>query len=110
MRRCSDKALATTTRQSIRSRSSRVDSCFRPTAQAFRALESRLRQSAAVQVANQPEVTERDVAAGPGGLPGCGLLPAGRRRPGGEVDCPLGEPSTWQPEAEEIVESFPIAP
>ena len=36
---------------------------LRPTAQAFRAFQSRLRQWVALQVANQPEVTERDVAA-----------------------------------------------
>ena len=36
---------------------------LRPTAQAFRAFQSRLRQWVTLQVASQPEVTERDVAA-----------------------------------------------
>jgi len=84
---------------------------LRPTAQAFRAFESRLRQASGLQVARQTEVTERDVTAQV--LEHClntvcRLLLAGVEE--GKPVGPRGGRRDLAREAEEIMERFADRP
>ncbi len=84
---------------------------LRPTARAFRALESRLRQAAGLQVASHPELTEREVAmqVREHCLDAvCRLLGDGVEE--GKSVGPRGGRLDLAREAEEIMESFPDRP
>ncbi len=82
---------------------------LRPTAQAFRAFQSGLRQAAGLQVASRPEVTERDVAVQEDHLDAvCRLLGDGVEE--GKSVGPRGGRLDLAREAEEIMECFPDRP
>ena len=84
---------------------------LRPTAQAFRTFQSRLRQWVTLQVASQPEVTERDVAAQvlEDYLDSVCCLLVDDVQEGKSIG-PRGGRLDLAREAEEIMESFPDRP